>query len=93
MSAIQNPQSPAIAERDGSHLPWEHVVVSVVIPVYNEVRTADTLLRKVREVPLRTEVIVVDDGSTDGTRPLLEELRDEGLIDTLVFHEENRGKG
>ncbi len=93
MSAIQNPQTPLLAERRGRDLPWEHVVVSVVIPVYNEVGTADTLLRKVREVPLRTEVIVVDDGSTDGTRPLLEEVREEGLIESLVLHEENRGKG
>jgi glycosyltransferase involved in cell wall biosynthesis len=47
----------------------------------------------VREVPLRLEVIVVDDGSTDGTRDLLKKLEGEGLIDTLVFHEENQGKG
>jgi glycosyltransferase involved in cell wall biosynthesis len=74
-------------------LPWEHVVLSVVIPAYNEVRTVESLLRRVREVPLQLEVIVVDDGSKDGTRDLLPTLKARGLIDVLVFHEVNQGKG
>ena len=74
-------------------LPWEKVTLSVVIPAYNEINTAETLLRRVREVPLNLEIIVVDDGSTDGTRDLLQRLESEGLIDILVFHEVNRGKG
>lgn len=74
-------------------LPWDDVVVSVVIPCYNEIATVETLLRAVRRVDLAFEVIVVDDGSTDGTRELLSELDEEGVIDTLVFHEHNRGKG
>jgi len=69
------------------------VTVSVVIPAYNEIKTAEALLRRVRQVPLKLEVIVVDDGSTDGTRTLLNNLEKEGLIDTLVFHERNKGKG
>lgn len=73
-------------------LAWDRVRLTVVIPVYNEVRTVETLLRRVREVPLRLEVIVVDDGSSDGTRDLLPQL--EGtLIDRLVMHDHNRGKG
>lgn len=73
-------------------LGWDRVRLSVVVPVYNEVRTVEQLLEKVREVPLQLEVIAVDDGSTDGTRDLLPKL--EGtLIDTLVMHEQNRGKG
>ena len=74
-------------------LPWDRVILSVVIPAYNEVRTAEKLLRRVHEVPLSLEVIVVDDGSTDGTRELLKRLEGEGLIDILVFHEHNQGKG
>jgi glycosyltransferase involved in cell wall biosynthesis len=75
-----------------SNLAWDRVVLSVVIPVYNEVGTVESLLRRVREVPLRLEVIVVDDGSTDGTRALLPRLEGE-LIDRLVMHERNAGKG
>jgi glycosyltransferase involved in cell wall biosynthesis len=78
--------------REGE-LPWEHVVLSVVIPAYNEVKTVERLLRRVREVPIRLEVIVVDDGSRDGTRDLLTRLEREGLVDVLVFHEVNQGKG
>ena len=75
-----------------TELPWDRVTVSVVIPAYNESATVERLLRRVREVPLNLEVIVVDDGSTDGTRDLLTELAGE-LIDHLVFHEKNAGKG
>jgi glycosyltransferase involved in cell wall biosynthesis len=74
-------------------LPWDRVVLSVVIPCYNEVTTVQRLLEQVRRVPLQMEVIVIDDGSTDGTRDLLPRLEREGLIDQLVFHERNAGKG
>ena len=74
-------------------LAWDRVRLSVVIPAYNEVRSVEILLRQVREVRLNLEVIVVDDGSTDGTRDLLSRLRDEGVIDILVFQEVNQGKG
>jgi glycosyltransferase involved in cell wall biosynthesis len=69
------------------------VLVSVVVPAYNEQATAEKLVRRVREVPLRTEIVVVDDGSTDGTREILTRLEAEGLVDRLVLHERNQGKG
>jgi glycosyltransferase involved in cell wall biosynthesis len=69
------------------------VVLSVVVPAYNERATVEKVLRRLKEVPLRTQVVVVDDGSTDGTRDLLKELEGVGLIDVLVLHEQNRGKG
>ncbi|HSH75686.1 MAG TPA: glycosyltransferase family 2 protein [Longimicrobiales bacterium] len=76
----------------GEDLGWDRVVLSVVIPVYNEVGTVEQLLRRVRDVPVRLEVIVVDDGSTDGTRDLLPRLEGD-LIDRLILRERNAGKG
>jgi len=73
-------------------LPWDRVRLTIVVPVYNEAKTIERLLRRVREVPLNVEVIVVDDGSTDGTRDVLPGLEGE-LIDRLILHEQNRGKG
>jgi glycosyltransferase involved in cell wall biosynthesis len=69
------------------------VKLSVVIPCYNEVRTIDRIIAAVRASPHKdTEVIVVDDGSADGTRDRLNgELR--GQIDQLILHEHNQGKG
>jgi len=67
-------------------------VLSVVIPVYNEVKTVATVVSKVRSCGLPTEVILVDDGSTDGTRELLDSWR--GQVDLkIIFHERNQGKG
>jgi len=84
---------PAALRSPQQSLAWNRVVLSVVIPAYNEAATIEALLRRVREVPLTLEVIVVDDGSSDGTRDVLPRLRDEGFIDVLVFHDRNRGKG
>lgn len=71
----------------------EAVRLSVVIPAYNEFHTVEKLLRRVAEVPLNLEVIVVDDGSTDGTRDLVARLEEEGLIDSLILQPVNQGKG
>jgi glycosyltransferase involved in cell wall biosynthesis len=66
--------------------------LSVVIPVYNEERWLPELLRRVREVPIPKEVILVDDCSTDGTRALLK--RYEELDDVrVVYQAVNQGKG
>ena len=67
--------------------------LSVVIPVYNEIATVESLVECVRSQPVVHEIVAVDDGSTDGSRDLLLSLRDRGLIDHLVLHEENQGKG
>ena len=68
--------------------------LSVVIPVFNEVKTIGEVLDRVRMAPtagLKKEIIVVDDCSTDGTREYLQSLREDGI--TCVFHERNQGKG
>ncbi|MDQ2871397.1 MAG: glycosyltransferase family 2 protein [Acidobacteriota bacterium] len=66
--------------------------LSVLMPVYNEARTIDEVLRLVCGVPIEKEVIVVDDGSTDGTRDLL--ARWDGRAGVrVILHDRNRGKG
>ncbi len=71
----------------------DKMTVSIVIPAFNEAKTVEVLLRRVRAVPLHKEVIVVDDGSTDGTRDILRRMEEIGLVDRLCLHEHNRGKG
>ncbi|HYW05613.1 MAG TPA: glycosyltransferase family 2 protein [Longimicrobium sp.] len=68
-------------------------LVSVVVPVFNEAATLRAAIRRLRSVPLRMEAICVDDGSTDGSAAVLDELRREGWVDVVVTHPRNRGKG
>lgn len=77
----------------GIHRVPEDLVLSVVIPVYKELKTIREIVRRVREVPLRKEIILVDDCSTDGTRELLMEWRETEPDLKVLFHERNQGKG
>lgn len=65
--------------------------LSIIIPVYNEQATIMTVLKIIGEVNIEKEIIVVDDGSNDGTRELLHNLNTHNI--KTVFHEHNRGKG
>ena len=67
--------------------------LSVVMPVYNERASVRVSLQRVRNVPLDIEIICVDDGSKDGTREILAELKQNGLIDQLILQSHNQGKG
>jgi glycosyltransferase involved in cell wall biosynthesis len=72
--------------------PLTDPLLSVVMPVYNELATVEEIIGRVLAVPLRIELVAVDDASTDGTRPLLERLaRERGF--RLLLQEQNRGKG
>ena len=82
----------AIARRHGRRTAIHSPLLSVVMPVYNERSTIDEIIARVLAVPLRIELIVVDDCSIDGTRDRLQELqRQYGF--TLLLHERNQGKG
>ncbi|MGQ9673005.1 MAG: glycosyltransferase family 2 protein [Candidatus Aminicenantales bacterium] len=67
--------------------------LSVIIPVYNEAKTIEEILRRVQavELGLEKEIIVVDDGSTDGTRAILEGSTSPSI--RVIFHTKNQGKG
>ena len=68
--------------------------LSIVMPVFNERNTIKEILRRVRQVDLgdlEREIVIVDDGSSDGTRDILAMEADSGT--RVIYHEENRGKG
>jgi glycosyltransferase involved in cell wall biosynthesis len=66
--------------------------LSVIIPVYNERDTIAEVIRRVQAQPYETEIIVVDDASTDGTRELLQQTDWPASVH-VFYHEKNRGKG
>ncbi len=67
-------------------------LLSVVMPVYNERATIEEIIGRVLAQPVRVELIVVDDGSTDGTRDILTRLQQQHGF-RLIFQERNQGKG
>ncbi|MBW2234967.1 MAG: glycosyltransferase family 2 protein [Deltaproteobacteria bacterium] len=68
------------------------MTLSVVIPCYNEVTTLEDVVAAVRAAPIKTEIVLVDDASSDGTRELIREKL-EDRVERVVYHEENQGKG
>lgn len=97
MYALDMTQSAAGAKTsDKPAAATDTVRVSIVIPIYNEIQHVEELLRRVIAAPLpagcEKEIIVIDDGSTDGTTQLLKQLCQQQLI---RFHESilNFGKG
>ena len=69
------------------------MLVSVLMPVYNEADTIAEMVERIRAAPYTTEIICVDDCSTDGTRAILAQLLADGKIHQAIYQERNRGKG
>ena len=64
---------------------------SIIVPVYNEEKTVVDVIEHLKKLPFNKEIIIIDDGSTDGTREILSNIKD--LAVKIVFHETNKGKG
>jgi len=69
----------------------QEFTLSIIIPVFNEKNTIRQVIAAVRATPYRQEIILVDDGSTDGSRELLEQLDLPGV--KIILHRQNLGKG
>ncbi|MGE5142276.1 MAG: glycosyltransferase family 2 protein [Acidobacteriota bacterium] len=67
--------------------------LSVIVPAYNEAGTVEQIVSRLRELPLRLEVIAVNDASRDGTGAVLDRLAAQGVLHRVIHHPENRGKG
>lgn len=67
--------------------------LSVIIAAYNEARTVETIVERVRAVPLRIEIVAVNDGSSDQTGAVIDRLHTAGRIDVALHQPVNRGKG
>lgn len=72
--------------------PPEPGLVSIVIPAYNERGTLEEIVSRVEKVPLKKEIVLAEDGSTDGTREIVARLGKEGRVVALLA-ERNGGKG
>lgn len=75
-----------------SYIIWDTMNLSVIIPVYNEEKNIREIIRRVQASKLAKEIIVVDDGSQDGTRDILKKLDGKRKV-RVVLHEKNQGKG
>jgi glycosyltransferase involved in cell wall biosynthesis len=78
------------------HAPYQtqNLTLSVLIPCYNEIDTIEEVLDRVESVGLANEILIVDDGSTDGTRDVLARIEAEQRPNVrIIYHERNQGKG
>ena len=90
MMSVTSLQASARTVADAEDDRWTGCV-SVIVPVYNEAAHVDELLRAIHASPVKNEIIIVDDGSSDGTREKLQAMPLAGDV-TVVFHEMNCGK-
>lgn len=66
--------------------------VTIIIPVYNEVNTIEEIVRRVKTTGIPTEILIIDDGSSDGTRDVLATLDGKESV-RVILHQQNMGKG
>src|ERR1700704_3650461 len=88
-----NPASVILLESRFMPEPPKAPLLSVVVPCYNERATVAELLRRVKEVPIDKEIIVVDDASTDGSRDVVASLAQQWPEIRQILQGVNQGKG
>jgi glycosyltransferase involved in cell wall biosynthesis len=88
---IPSPTTQPFSEASGDLFATKGVL-SVIVPIYNEAAHVEELLRAIEASPVRKEIVIVDDGSTDGTREKLLSAPHRDQV-TVLFHEKNCGKG
>ena len=68
------------------------ITTSIIVPCFNEINTIETVIRAIKNSPIENkEIIIIDDGSTDGSREYLKNLKEKNL--KVIFHSINSGKG
>ncbi|MFO1093938.1 MAG: glycosyltransferase family 2 protein [Planctomycetaceae bacterium] len=97
-AAMQNMLGEAACRQLGIYEVPEGFLLSIVMPVYNEQESLPKILERVRAVPLRKEIVLVDDCSRDGTRDMLKQYETGNSNDPLTsiavyYHDVNQGKG
>ena len=65
--------------------------LTFIIPVYNEIKTIEKLIKKILKLKIKKQIIIIDDGSNDGTEQILRKYKN--LLDKLIIHKKNLGKG
>ena len=65
--------------------------LTIIIPVYNEIKTIEKLIKKILKLNIKKQIIIIDDGSNDGTERILRKYKN--LLDKLIIHKKNLGKG
>ncbi len=95
--ALGDPSPPVAADPESTHTVIYDLrtelkpLVTFLVPVYNERRFVQAALEKLTAVPVTKEIIIIDDGSTDGTQRVLKENPIKGAV--LLLHKKNQGKG
>jgi glycosyltransferase involved in cell wall biosynthesis len=72
---------------------WNDIVLTVVVPAYNEAATVEQAIQQLHNLPLTLEVIAVNDGSSDDTGAILDLLQRRGAVQRVIHQPANRGKG
>jgi glycosyltransferase involved in cell wall biosynthesis len=72
---------------------WNDLVLTAIMPVFNEEATLETAVMRIREVPLNIEIVAVNDGSSDGSGAILDRLSESGEIQKVIHQPKNMGKG